>query len=253
MVKARLRGRYAKRLRRPKDAVKRRFLSGVQSDMGSDSRTLLIAFGGLRGRIDVPRFEFLGVTGDFPVKRLFVRDLDQAWYQRGAPRTGAKTLEELAVALQRIVEGEDVDRVVTIGNSAGGYGALAFGALLGADCVLAFAPQTIIDPGALKAMGDDRWIDQLLALERAGALDHDWLDLRTALPSARRRATRYQVYFDTSLRVDRLHAENLRDVDGVRLYRFGHGGHYLVNKMRDSGALERVLRDALGAPQTSVV
>jgi pimeloyl-ACP methyl ester carboxylesterase len=251
MVKAKLRGRYAMRVRRPKDSIKRLFLSGVQSDLGNDSRTLLVAFGGLRGRIDVPRFEFSTITGDFPVKRLFVRDLDQAWYHRGAPRTGAKTLEELAQALERMIAAQDVDRIVTIGNSSGGYAALAFGALLGADCALSFAPQTVIDPDALRAMGDKRWLDKLTALESAGALDHDWLDLRTALPSSRRRPTRYQIYFDTSHRVDRLHAENLREVDGVRLYPFGHGGHYLVNRMRASGALERVLRDALGAPRAS--
>ena len=90
MAKHRLRGRFALQLRRPKDSVRRLFLSPVQEEMQSDSRTLLIAFGGLRGRIDVPQFEFLGLTGDFPIKRLYVRDLYQAWYQqrRAAHRRG---------------------------------------------------------------------------------------------------------------------------------------------------------------------
>ncbi len=248
MAKHRLRGRFALQLRRPKDSVRRLFLSPVQEEMQSDSRTLLIAFGGLRGRIDVPQFEFLGLTGDFPIKRLYVRDLYQAWYQRGAPRTGARNLEDLARALGETIGAYDVDRIVTIGNSAGGYAALAFGTLLGADTVLAFAPQTVIDPVAMEAMDDRRWVDKLSALADRGVLDPAWTDLAVALPAARRRGTRYQIYFDDSHRVDRLHAEHLRDVEGVRLYRFGKGGHYLVNRMRASGALERVVRDAVGAP-----
>ncbi|HEX3432921.1 MAG TPA: hypothetical protein VHT25_02545 [Solirubrobacteraceae bacterium] len=249
MAKNRLRGRFALQLRRPKDSVKRLLLSPVQQEMQSESRTLLVAFGGLRGRIDVPPFEFLALTGDFPIKRLYVRDLDQAWYHRGAPRTRARNLEELAGVLLEIVAAQEVDRIVTIGNSSGGYAALAFGTLLGADTVLAFAPQTVIDPETMEAMDDRRWLDKLATLDDRGALDHAWTDLAVALPGARRSPTRYQIYFDDSHRVDRLHAEHLRDVEGVRLYRFGKGGHYLVNRMRASGALERVVRNAVGAPR----
>ena len=54
-------------------------------DMSDASSTLLIAFGGLRGRIGMPPFEFLRLTGEIPVKRVFVRDLRQAWYHEGLP------------------------------------------------------------------------------------------------------------------------------------------------------------------------
>jgi pimeloyl-ACP methyl ester carboxylesterase len=221
-------------------------------DMGSDSRTLLIAFGGLRGRVEIPPFEFLTLTGDFPVKRIFVRDLHQAWYHRGTPRHGATTLTSLADSLRERVAAHDVDRLVTAGNSAGGYAALVFGTLLGADTVLSFAPQTVLDPEILAAWGDRRWEDQLRRLAAAGSLDPRWLDLRNALPQARRADTRYQVYFDDALRVDRLHAERLRGIQGMHLYRFGnHTGHYLVHALRNNGALERVLRQAVGAPQSA--
>ena len=40
-----------------------------------------------------------------------------------------------------ILDEQDVERLVMIGSSAGGYAALAFGALLQADLVLSFSPR----------------------------------------------------------------------------------------------------------------
>ena len=57
-------------------------------DMGADSGTLLIAFGGMQGQLGMPPFEFFKATGAIPVKKLFVRDLRQAWYHRGIPGHG---------------------------------------------------------------------------------------------------------------------------------------------------------------------
>ncbi|MHB8234605.1 MAG: hypothetical protein ACYDHT_08125 [Solirubrobacteraceae bacterium] len=236
-------------MRYPKDRLQRLFVPGVRLDAQIDSDTLLIAFGGLRGRVDVPPFEFLSVTGDFPVKRMFVRDLHQAWYHRGIPRQHAKTLEAVADRLRTVIEPHGVRRLVTIGNSSGGYAALVFGALLEADTVLAFAPQTTLDPDAMLALGDRRWEAHLRGLLASGRMDERWLDLRSALPAVLQERTRAQIYFNERLEVDRLHAERLAGVPGVRLFRFGHNtGHYLVNTLRDNGSLETALRRAVGAP-----
>ena len=60
----------------------------MKADLDGDSRTLLIAFGGMVGGFGIPFFEFSTLTGAFPVKRLFVRDLRQAWYHLGMPGRG---------------------------------------------------------------------------------------------------------------------------------------------------------------------
>ena len=218
--------------------------------MGSDSRTLLLAFGGLQGRIGMPPFEFLRLTGEFPVKRLFVRDVRQAWYHRGTPEHG-DTIEEVAESLGELISSHGVERLVTAGNSAGGYAALLFGALLGAHTALCFAPQTTLDLASLEELGDHRWDETLVPLVEAGEIEERWADLAVAIPRSRRGETRYNVYFDDSLRVDRLHAERLLGLDGLRLYRFGHGRHHLVRALREVGALERILRTALQVPLRS--
>src|SRR5271169_3810624 len=69
-----------------------RYLNGggasLSLDMDSDSRTLLLTFGGLGSFGGVPSFEFGSITRAIAVKRLFVREPHQAWYHRGVPRHG---------------------------------------------------------------------------------------------------------------------------------------------------------------------
>jgi len=243
--------RRARQFLRP---FRREFRRGVEDpkvplslDMGRDSGTLLIAFGGMRGQIGMPPFEFFKATGGIPVKRLFVRDLLQAWYHRGIPGHGS-TIPEVAESLGALVAAHDVDRLVVAGNSAGGYAALLFGTLLGADTVLGFAPQTVLELDALAAMDDHRWDEQLSELIADGALDPRWTDLRTALPPVRRADTHYELYFDDSFRADRLQAERMAELEGATLLRLEGGAHGVAREMRESGALEGVLKSALGTP-----
>jgi hypothetical protein len=217
-------------------------------DLGCESRTLLLAFGGMVGRIGIPPFEFFSLTGAMPVKRLFVRDLRQAWYHHGIPRHGT-TIPQVAASLRELIQGHEVERLVVAGTSAGGYAALVFGTLLAADIVLCFAPQTVLDLDILASMNDHRWDSRINDNPSTGILDASWTDLRCALPRARCAETSYRIYFDDSLRGDRLHAERLADLAGVRLYRFGRGGHNIARALRQTGALECVLRRALSPTQ----
>jgi hypothetical protein len=219
--------------------------AALSLDLDHDSSTLLVAFGGMQGLLGMPTFEFFKATGAIPVKRLFVRDLRQAWYHRGIPGHGS-TIEAVSEALGELVAGQHVERLVMVGNSAGGYAALLFGTLLGADTVLGFAPQTVIELDVLAEMGDHRWDAQLQALVADGGLDPRWTDLRRALPGARRAETRYELYFDDSFRIDRLHAERLAGLEGAQLNRSDGGAHGIAAEMRQSGELAAVLQRALG-------
>jgi SAM-dependent methyltransferase len=221
-------------------------LPAVKVDMGSDARTLLIVFGGVTGWLEVPRFDFLRVVRGIPVKWIVVRDLQQAWYHRGIPGHGA-TIAETADALSSLIARHDVERVVTMGASAGGYAALLFGALLDAEQALCFAPQTVLDLDVLARMGDHRWERHLASLAAEDALDEQWTDLLGVLGSAPA-ATRCHVYFDDSFHPDRAHAERLRALECVRLYRFGAGRHQIGRLLAKTGVLAPLLRRAVQAP-----
>lgn len=220
----------------------------ISVDMESESGTLLVAFGGMAGKLDIPPFEFFSLTGGMPVKRVFVRDLRRSWYHRGVPRHGA-TIPEVGQSLRALLAGHEVDRVVVAGTSAGGYAALLFGAMLEADEVLSFGPQSTLDLDALAEMGDHRWDEQVRGIAATGDLDSRWTDLRTALPRVRAADTRLHVYYDAGFGPDRVHAERLGGLEGVSLHGIEGGDHRVARKMRESGELERALRAALGLPQ----
>jgi acetyl esterase/lipase len=198
----------------------------------------------MQGQLGMPPFEFFKASGDIPVKKLFVRDLRQAWYHRGLPGHGDR-LEDVAAWLRELLAGNGVERLVVAGNSAGGYAALLFGALLEADVVLCFAPQTVIDMGVLAAMGDHRWDDQLRDLTAEGVIEQRFADLSFALPQARTGDTRFELYFDETFDTDRQHAERLGSVEGVELHRLQGGAHGIAREMRESGELDLVLQRAL--------
>jgi pimeloyl-ACP methyl ester carboxylesterase len=219
----------------------------VSLDTDVDSKTMLLTFGGMKSTVGIVAFEFVALTGSIPVKKMFVRDPRQSWYHRGMPSHGT-TLESVGEVLQRILAEHEVERLVCVGSSAGGYAALLFGALLRADEVLAFGPQTTLDRQTLAAMDDHRWDYLLEPLYAKGALEERWIDLRSALPEVLAAPTRCRVYYDETVPGDRQHAEHLAGIERVRMYKFGRGGHSLTRALRDCGALERLLRDALHEP-----
>jgi dienelactone hydrolase len=220
--------------------------AAVCADMKPSSNALLLAFGGMAGRLGIPPFEFLSMTGDLEVKRLFVRDLRQSWYHRGIPGYGS-TLEEVAESLEGLIAEQDVDRLVVTGVSAGGYAALLFGCLLGADSVVALVPQGTIDADTFAKIGDPRQHDRLDQVTAEGALDPKWTDLRTALPRERRADTKYMLFFDQDYQPDRVQAEHLAGLEGVELHPVPGGAHKVASKMRATGELERILRSELAA------
>lgn len=73
--------------------------------------------------------------------KYFLVDLESAWYQRGLSGL-THDIPSTASLLAQYLEGYQY--IAMVGISAGGYAAILFGSLLGADKVVAFQPQTII-------------------------------------------------------------------------------------------------------------
>ena len=123
---------------------------GMRLDRSQDPdplrTSLLVTFGGVWATGAQPGFEFVSTAADLPGSALFLTDIDQVWYQSGVRGVGS-SIPEVAAFLRGVIDDNGFDRIVMIGNSAGGYAALLFGALVGADVVHAFSPQTeLVNP-----------------------------------------------------------------------------------------------------------
>jgi pimeloyl-ACP methyl ester carboxylesterase len=215
---------------------------GVGHELTSSSSTMLIAFAAM-SPLKPPPFHLFEATTGLPVKRLFVRDPALVWFQHGVPGFG-ETIDEVAASLKAIVDEQGIERLVVIGSSAGGYAALAFGALLRADLVLAFSPQTILDRGWLDEVGDDRWPGHFKSLAVLGGPDPRWVDLREALAREQPRGTVYEVHYPSPYEPDTRHAERLAGVPGVKLIGHDRAYHNFIQGLRNRGELAEIFRAA---------
>ena len=195
----------------------------------------------------IPPFEFFGLTSGLDVDKLYVRDHGQAWYQAGLPGV-ASNLGAIADYLRDTIAEADARRVVMVGNSMGGYAAMVFGALVGADVVHSFAPQSFVDHLHRLWHRDTRWRKQMRAMYRLPENRH--LDARRLL-AGRRAGCPIHVYYDAGDRLDAIHAERLDGLPGIELHAYSSGGHGVVRHMKASGELQGLLQGAISGDAPS--
>lgn len=83
------------------------------------------------------RFEWYGTRILKGVKHIFLRDIYKQWYLKGINQE-LSSIEKISNWLKIETEGY---KVITVGSSAGGYAAVLFGQLLGAETILTFNGQ----------------------------------------------------------------------------------------------------------------
>lgn len=220
----------------------------VLEDMEAPSQVLAVAFGGIAMSVGgIPPFEFFRVLNETaPAKKLLLRDRSQSWYHRGVDGF-AEDIAGVEAALGRIVEREQPQKLVTVGASAGGYAALLFGRLLGADEVHAFGPQTFIGPGLRLRHLDYRWGKLWASLMLSGRYQPRYGDLYRVFERTPSRSSRIVVHYCDSDRFDDAHARRLGRHPDVELRRYDEGGHFIVKHLRDSGQLQPLLRSLLSS------
>lgn len=224
--------------------------AAVVSRLDVDSNTLLLCFGGLALGIGVPPYEFQKTLRSLDAKTMFVRDLDQAWYHRGVVGMGT-SLTSAAEGLEIQIKRSKVNRLITLGNSSGGYAALLFGSMLGADQVLSFAPQTALGPISRLRIGEYRWPRQIARVYASSTASASQFNLRKTLTSPNFGSA--NVYFSSDHRLDRAYAENVETVPRVNKVAYtDRGGHALIRSLKEDGSLDSMLQQVVdGAnPQT---
>jgi hypothetical protein len=212
-------------------------------DLEPGCAEVFVTFGGLGGGPGPFPSELAHHMGLVTGRLVHVRDDAAAWYHRGVAGEGPD-IDSVADRLREITAG--VEEVVMLGGSAGGYGALLFGALIGAE-VHAFAPQTFIDTELQSTLGDVRWAERLEAL--GDDLDRRYADLLPVLAGS---GGRFHVYYAANAPLDVLHAERLRKLPQVTLHAFNYGRSDLVPALRACGWLESFVGGLAGGSSVSV-
>ena len=211
---------------------------------------LLVSFSGLkRNPRKVPGFSLRGTLAGLAVKKLYLRDLNKAWFLRGL-RGVTGNVEDTAKFLRGEAAAADARRMIFTGYSLGGFAALLYGAMAGADEVHAISPQTFISFLRRLRSGDRRWQRYVLPLYFSRT--RRFHDLRPWIARCPK-ATQLHIYFARDSRLDALHAGHVRDLPQVTLHERAEGAHRLVTLMRESGELRAIVERAFAGESLRAV
>ena len=208
------------------------------------SRALLIAFADMHGGFGMRPGRFLDLIAPLPSHQLILTDPHHAWFLKGLPGIGDRPVE-VARYLARLCRRLRAERVATVGNSAGAYAAILFGALLEVDEIHAFGPQT-----RLTRFRDARRYPQHIGrLLRDPATGPPFRDLAVLLKHLPHPGTRIFIHHARLDRLDRRRAERLRSIPSVTLLGRPVVGHELMRIYRENGLLPKLLTSAVtGTP-----
>ena len=213
----------------------------VLRDYAAPGDVLLVSFSGLKPNPrKAPGFSLRATLAGLPVKKLYLRDLDKAWFLRGLSGV-TEGVEGTVEFLRAEAAAAGARRMILTGYSLGGFAALLHGALAGADEVHAVSPQTCLSFAWRWRAGDHRWRRYVWPLHFRRTRHYH--DLRPWLERCPMQ-TQLHVYFARDSRLDALHARHVYDVPRLTIHERAEGSHRLVSAMRESGELRAIFERA---------
>jgi hypothetical protein len=209
--------------------------STLRLDCERERDVLLITFAVFPAADGRPRFDFVRATSQLNAKRAYVRDAHQLWYQKGTPSLG-DSVQEVVASLRRTIEAQKVKRLITLGNSGGGFAAILFGVMLGADEIHAFNP-----PTRLVKPEDTSFPDRLVELQKEFGPGKPFMDLQVVLGEYLKPSTHITIHYSRGDKTDRRHARYLASFPNVRIIQYPVVVHHLARFCNEKGYLAPLL------------
>jgi tetratricopeptide (TPR) repeat protein len=203
-------------------------------------KTAVLVFTGLADRMVMPLPLFDRYLAELDLTAVFLRDSKRLGYFTGVASLG--DYDETIAALKDRLADMGVTRVHTLGNSAGGMGAVSYGLDLNANQVLGFsAPVSLLDKVAQidrrTAVFNERLMKYVPEPRR---------DLRARI-EAHAGDTHVHLYYGEEMPEDRFHAAALEGARNVHLHPLpGLAGHGALFSVAQSGQLRVLLRESFG-------
>ncbi|ADM09547.1 hypothetical protein PB2503_07449 [Parvularcula bermudensis HTCC2503] len=211
-----------------------------------DTDTVLLLFRGmpLTPTTWIP-FQFVRNTINMPASKIYLRDINRAWYHLGLrPHTHSIT-ETAAFLLEMILERAPGKRIINVGVSSGGYAAMLLGYLMGVDEVQAIAPQTYIDVDNRLANDDFTMDDYIANVYNDPHAELDLLDMKPLFEQGSNKHTKFFIHYSRAHRIDTVCAERMMGLPNVYFREYKKGGHQIARYMQRDGRLDQLVLDAI--------
>lgn len=211
---------------------------------GSGTGRLILAFtGGAQKFAGRNPFQFFVEGGLHKDPILLIKDQSRTCLMQGIPPE-YDTFEKLVTQLRAFVDEHPHNKLLCTGTSSGGFSALLFGHLLGADKVVAFSPYTYIsrekfiensDPAYERAI---KYIAQSMADEATYQSVLKYMDLKPLLSNWNGK-TSYDIHVSQDSEWDVMRANYLSDCPNVNIHLHPYDTHGLVSRLMDAKSLAK--------------
>lgn len=190
-------------------------------DLSSTSTELVIALGGIKGRLGFRDEVFGEVFSGLDKKKILIRDPQKAYFLKGLPGFG-KNFSELADHFRQLILKENISHISVIGNCMGGYSAILLGILLEADVIHAFIPKTTLKwyhrIRFMDFKGKIRILKMVLAANFVSWDQQKFLDLKSFLRKSPNFQGQIHIYPKKNDRSSLIHAAHLQDSRQVTIH-----------------------------------
>ena len=205
--------------------------------------TVMFCFCGVTHRLGLPITMFQRRVATLPVSTVYLRDFHRLLYVGGIRSLGPDRSAALT-GLRAIADDLGARRIICLGTSGGGYGALRFGLELGAETIVSLAGLVNMDP-------ETQPIRKPMAVKLRKTFPNEELDCRALYLAAKERPRMIIAYGEHAWD-DRLQAELMKGIDGVELISVSaHDEHGVVPELIRREELDPLLARVVlkaGAP-----
>jgi len=227
-------------LSRMPEAVDDAAFAGFRDDLTAEvqvipragASTVLLGFGGARGKMGIPINLLHRWFGEAGVHVIYLRDMTAKLFMRGLGSIAPDYPQTIA-ALRKTIDDLGAERIVCQGNSGGGFGALRLGLDLGAERILVFGAQSH------PFLNTDK--RTFFLLRRFGV--EEAMDLRPLYESAEN-PPKVRMVYAADHDIDALQAKNMDGLPGVTLEpMLNDGNHGVFVPLLESGRYDELLRE----------
>lgn len=193
----------------------------------NDSDTLVIAFWWIADKLWIPVFEFFWQLEKFNVSKMFIRDLNRSWYHQWL-KNKTNSIAETVQFINSKREELQVKNTIFIWASAWWYWAILFWMLIPNARVLAFMPQTYINPLSFLNKLMFRWRKLLFSRLLTWKLNYKYLDINN---------------IENTTSFFEIHYSNNHEIDCYQAERFKHRNVTVIAHDTDTHNISKYLKN----------
>lgn len=209
-----------------------------EDDFSGGHKTLIVGLGS--SNVVPGKFEWAntwaGLYKDLKFKKMRLGDPNISWYHTKFPGIKGYGPFALAKFMRKKIEQANVEKVMLMGVSMGGYASIMMGCILGVDQIAAFSPQTYLS--------EFRYRKAKLKKKFKGFnIDESITDLKNVLSKYDTGKTKYHIYYGRKNGGDTKHAENLKQFENVILHPINSAIHTVARELIKDGTIGRMMKE----------